>query len=89
MGTAADIETLMNEASTAIGTGDWSTVKTKALQAKAKLSGQPDANHQGGGYTWNRESIDSLIDQAQKEINTSATSSGPIRQPMEKVRPTG
>lgn len=65
------INALVDEATTAIDAGDWSTANSKLLQAKAKLAVLPHGAHGVSTVGWDRNAIDDLLDRVQRELNSS------------------
>lgn len=58
---ASSVNSYVEAAITAIEASDWTTARTKLLQAKAALVALPDSAKSGETLEWDRGSIDELI----------------------------
>lgn len=69
MATAAEINTKVNEAVTAIEAGNWSTALSKLLAAQALLAGKADSRTLtlNTELRWDRNAIDRLILQVRQQ----------------------
>ena len=76
---ASAIQTLMEAAATAIASADYSTAKSKALQAQAQLAAMPDSARASAQLTWNREAIENFIMRMDREIGRAHFASNGIQ----------
>lgn len=86
--TAAEIDSKVDEAVTAIESGDFSTALTKLLSAKALLSGKPDTRGRTTEMRYDRRSIDSLITDVRKQQTASQAAALGIQSTNIKYVPT-
>lgn len=70
------VTALMDDAVSAMGTGDYATARDKALAAQALMSVIPDTtrDNSGGGsqqMTWDRVALSQFVDRVQRILNGS------------------
>ena len=83
----SSMQSLIDEASDAIGAGNWDTAETKLLQAKAKLAGLPDSSDQAGtSMSW-RQTITSLLKDVRRKRGNAKATTGLTGTPIEYERP--
>ena len=75
---AANVQTLMDAAATAIANADWATAKSKAQQALAHLGAMPNGDKGDLALDWSqaRSACQEIIGQANREIVAASASSG-------------
>lgn len=83
---ASGLKTLMDAAKVAIAAGDYATAKTNLLQAKAELIAMPDSSRSGASLTWDRDAIDSLLDDVESSLNATKHTGGLQRQKLRYKR---
>lgn len=81
---AADVNTAVEAAVTAIEAGDWAAAQRNLLVAKARLSAMPDQKKGSAELTWDRAAIDSLMADVKGQISAST---GIQRVTYARVRP--
>jgi len=64
--TTAEINALMNEAVTALGSSDFSLAYTKALQAQGLMLAKPRSNFDRDELEWYPEKIDAFLNRIQE-----------------------
>ena len=77
--TAAEINTRMNAAITALDAGDYATAYTKALGAQGMLAVKPDTDFSDEGLKWDREFIANFVKEM-KQLSRGAKASTAITQ---------
>jgi len=79
--TTAEINVLMNAASTAIGAGDYTTAYNKALAAQGLMLAKPRSNFDRDELEWYPEKIDAFLDRIQQlKRSASGSASGTLTQ---------
>ena len=78
--TVAQMQTHLETARLAIGTGDLATAKTELLQAQACLAGLPDGEQDGSQIHW-RTTIENLLESLEDaHTQSQAAAAGGIQQ---------
>jgi hypothetical protein len=66
----AQLDTLIDEAVTAIGSSDWSGASSKLTQAEAIVAFIPDMNREANGIRYRQQAIKQLQDRITKKLSS-------------------